>query len=171
MKKLLLLIPIIILAALVVFWLYPTPKPDLTKYSNPDYAKYVELQAYLMTPDQVADLFASNPDGIPSHWTVQDTSKQNTNSSIAKYTSYLEPLYLVIRMKNTGPRYAWGELICELPAGGNTEIQVLYLRPSNKRFQNFVRRIYSGGIFLEDLKVENPQLKWKQIYTKPSESD
>jgi len=168
MKKILVFISLLVLVSILTLWFYPTNKqPDLSQYSDPDYAKFVELQAYLMTSEQVANLFVTNPNGIPDHWNVEDAPKPALNSPMAKHTAYLKPLYLVIRIKNNGSKYIWGTLNCHLPSGGSTEIETLQMKPNNVLYQNIVKPIYTGGILYEMLKAENPYPEWNQIYTKP----
>lgn len=171
MRKLLFIASTLILISLLIFWLLPKSNPHLSQYLDPDYAKHVELQAYIMTPEQVATLFATNLNDNPEHWTVDDAPKDDSQMPWAMRGTYLDPLYLVIRIKNTGPKYIWGKLLCELPAGGTTQIDTLCLKPNEDQFQNLIRRVYSGGISYKMLSNKDLVVKWDPIYSNFREQD
>lgn len=163
MKKILVFISLLVLVSILTLWFYPTNKqPDLSQYSDPDYAKFVELQAYLMTTEQVANLFATNLNEIPDHLTFQ-----NIYNKWDTYAHKLDQLYLVIRIKNEGDRCLSGVLNCVPSLGGISEFQILWLNPYQENYQNLIRPVLFGGIQLEKINTENPQLTWKHIYTKP----
>lgn len=171
MRKLLFIASTLILISLLIFWLLPKSNPHLSQYLDPDYAKHVELQAYIMTPEQVATLFATNPNDNPEHWTVDDAPKIDPSTPLAKHSLFFEPLYLVIRLKNTGHKPAWGSLICHLPFGGEIEPQIYCLKPLNHKYQNLTLPIYPHGIRYETFNRKSPVVTWQNLYTHTTKAD
>jgi hypothetical protein len=115
-----------------------------------------------MTSEQVASLFATNPNGTPDHLTFQDIY-----NNWDKYAPKLDQLYLVIRIKNKGDRCLSGVLNCVPSLSGISEFQILWLNPYQENYQNLIKSVLFGGIQLEKINTENPQLTWKHIYSKP----
>jgi len=70
-------------------------------FSNKEYAKQVEVKTYILTQEQVADLF-KNPGKTPVLLTIDNLNK-------------IDKLYLVLRLRNLGRMHAWGIINCKVP--------------------------------------------------------
>lgn len=132
----------------------------MDKYSDPDYAKHVELQAYLMTPEQVAELFASNPNEVLEFQTFHDISK------MWEHSQDLFRINLVIRIKNKGSKAISGELEVEPNLGGINPVQLLWISSNQEEYLNLVRPVTFGGVNIQDAKIDTPLVSWKSLFTK-----
>ena len=145
---LIVLIPI----ALVPFVL----KADLTKkllFSNKSYAKNIEVKTYILTQEQVAELFKF-PDKDPSFF----TSKELNNITRKKR-------YCVVRVKNLGELNVWGVLSCKIP--GINEIIKIEIPSIEKYFCDYV--ICISGVYVgpgENSPYPDITHEWSELYTK-----
>jgi len=139
---------------LAIFIVPFTLKADVVKkmlFSNKGYAKQIEVKTYVLTQEQVVDLF-KNQDKMPELLTVKELNKINK-------------LYLVARIKNLGEMHAWGILNCKIPNVGI---------PIKMSFINITKYDCDCMICLGSpaLYQENNDLppdisyEWSELYTK-----
>jgi len=67
---------------------------------NPAYAKEIDVETYLMTREQLKQLFPSSAGSPLIQWEEKQTG----------FINDLSPLYFVLRLRNQGDSYAWGRL-------------------------------------------------------------
>ena len=145
---LIVLIPI----ALVPFAL----KAALTKkllFSNKNYAKQIEVKTYILTQEQVAQLFRE-PNKEPHFF----TSKELNNLARRKR-------YCVIRVKNLGELHAWGILSCRVRC--IHEPFKIPIFTNRNQFCDSVIDI-SGTVIAEAKNSPYPDMsyEWSELYTK-----
>ena len=94
------MILVVMIVLLIPFML----KADLTKkilFSNKGYAKEIEVKTYILTQQQMGDLF-NHPYIEPKQLSVKELNNINYRN------------YFVVRIKNLGKRHAWGVLSCKV---------------------------------------------------------
>ena len=141
-----------------------------SKYLNPSYASHVEVEAYLMSLQNVIDLFEGN---LPN----PDTQTIFVDSPIDKNYPHVpsDPrYYLVIRIKNKGPQALWGILDYFVDGQKMREIDVPPLPPEMKDFKNIVLQADFVYQHLPPRRgtigpYPNLETKWKQLYTTQGE--
>ncbi len=124
------------------------------KLLNPDYATQMEVETYLMSQQNVIDLFEGKPPD-PDRTTF---SKEQLWTSPKAFDPRF---YLVVRLRNNGDRMAWGVLDYYSDNENISQIDIPPLSPYMTDFKNVV---------LPALQIntpEYPQLKstWHQLYT------
>lgn len=101
---------------------------------HPEYAKKIDIETYLMTRPQLTQLFSQPKDAPLISWEQNQTGIINDSS----------PLYFVLRLRNRGSSYAWGNLIAHskrwIRGTGveGKEIIIQYLPPQMNDFQTIV---------------------------------
>ena len=150
----------VLVVLLGVWWLYfnpPVKVPNYSKYSDPKYASQIQVETYLMTREQLEKLFA-NPSEPPEQWIPpkKESMFQETSD---------EPIYLVSKIRNTGSKHAWGEILFK------------YIDPNwrpIKRFQipELPPRMNIDGYYAMPIHVfaaksyaEGGAFTWSQLYT------
>lgn len=118
-------------------------------FSDKKYAKNIEVQTYLVTRDQVAELFSrENAEMI-----------QKTNQDL-----YGREVFLLVRCKNTGEYAVFGTLKYEIE-NLNTPItiNIADLPAKMNRFHDCV--IYMGNGFIpNNNQILNINYSWKELY-------
>ena len=73
---------------------------------------------------------------------------------------------LVVRLKNTGNKGAWGTLVCNVEGYRDIQIHVPHLTPNMKEFVNFVIPL-CGMITPRSMdKPPTIEIKWEKLYSK-----
>lgn len=118
--------------------------------SDPGYAKHIEVQCYLVTREQLAQVFANGSEVV-----IQKTNKD----------LYHQDLFLLVRCRNRGEYVAAGTLNCRPPSFGSF-IPIEVVRMSSMKPEYHDCAIYIGNVigFSND---ELPQIKyeWDCLYT------
>lgn len=118
--------------------------------SDKEYAKNIEIQAYLVTKDQVAKLFSEENGKV-----VQKTNKE----------LYRKEIYLLVRCKNFGDYRAFGTLNCRLSNEGDPiSIEIMMMPGYMKSYYDTVIPLYSGSIPNNE-NTPFVSCKWKDLYT------
>jgi len=118
-------------------------------FSDKKYAKNIEVQTYLVTRDQVAEVFSREKTEVT----------QKVNQDL-----YGREVFLLVRCKNTGEYAVFGALKCEIE-NLNTPITVNIadLPAKMNRFHDCV--IYMGNGFVpNDGQILNVSYSWKELY-------
>ena len=118
--------------------------------SDSGYAKHVEVLCYLVTRDQLAELFANEDTKV-----VQKSNKE----------LYHKNLFLLVRCRNLGKYLAFGTLNCyPLKCKMPIPIEITRMPAINPEYHDYVLYIGSSIVFSND---ELPQIKydWDCLYT------
>jgi hypothetical protein len=118
--------------------------------SNKKYAKNIEVQAYLITKDQVARLFSEKDGKV-----IQKTNKE----------LYEEEVFLLVRVKNNGEYMSFGLLNCTIPNRGvPITFDIERMPGSMQSFHDSI--LYIGDGLISNNK-ETPVItyEWKSLYT------
>ncbi|NGX32271.1 MAG: hypothetical protein K1060chlam4_00312 [Candidatus Anoxychlamydiales bacterium] len=139
-----------ILVAIVPFVL----KADLTKtllFSNKGYAKQIEVKTYILTQEQVAQLF-KEPNKEPIQWTVNELNKSDKN-------------YFIVRVKNLGDLHAWGVLSCKARTV-HKPFKIPIITIKDQFCDNII--CFSGVVIAEATNSSYPDItyEWSELYTK-----
>lgn len=118
--------------------------------SNKGYAKSIEVKTYLVTKDQIPLLFTTGK-------IVQKLNKDFHEA---------EDIFLVVRMKNNGNRYAFGTLKCNVP---NCDIPIVITVAfphfgDDCAYHDWVIPLGSLFIFWEG-KYTKITCSWDELYT------
>ncbi|NGX49755.1 MAG: hypothetical protein K940chlam5_01359 [Candidatus Anoxychlamydiales bacterium] len=148
-----------LLTALILIGIIPfVLKADLTKkllFSNKSYAKQIEVKTYVLTQEQVAQLF-KEPNKDPIQLTVNE---------LGKATRETKKRYFVVRARNLGDLHAWGILSCK----------VRYIREPLKIPMISIRDQFCDYIICVTGFIISPQddspypdisYEWSELYTK-----
>ena len=124
-------------------------------FSNKRYAKNIEVKTYVLTQEQVSDLF-KYPNRKPIQLTVDELDKA---------TSETKKRYFVARVKNLGNRHAWGTLSCKVRCIRDPlKIPVISIR------EHFCDHIICITGFIISSKKDSPypdmSYEWSELYTK-----
>lgn len=125
--------------------------PDSHKMlSNPSYAKYIDVECYIVTREQLVEFFSQENGKITQLRNNQLRSK---------------PVYLLVRCKNKGSYFAFGELHCFVPNRGSPiPIDMSDLPGGNRSsYLTSVVQIRSGGIENND-KLPVIKYEWDCLY-------
>lgn len=133
---------------------------------NPEYAKEIEIETYLMTPAQLPQLFNNTGNKKFVSWEQKQTGIINDNS----------PLYFVIRLKNNGKLNCWGKLKahsdrwCRGSGVEEREIHVQHLASHMDYYQTIVLAAHwstRGFDMVDHFKEHSPKItaEWLSIYT------
>jgi hypothetical protein len=118
--------------------------------SDKKYAKNIEVQTYLVTKDQVAEVFGRINVEIP----------QKTNNEL-----YGKEVFLLVRCKNKGEYKAFGILNCTIPNRGvPISVDIAFLPGNMHDFHDCVIYI-TRGLFPNDTDSPNINYEWKSLYT------
>ncbi len=120
-------------------------------FSNKSYAKQIEVKTYILTQEQVSDLFReSNKE--PKRLSVEELNKNDKN-------------YFVVRVKNLGSSHAWGSLNCQIP---NVNLPVKIPVISIKQFYCDYVVCLSGILISQENNNVAPTIKynWSKLYIK-----
>lgn len=124
-------------------------------FSNKRYAKNIEVKTYVLTQDQVADLF-KYPDKEPEQLQVK---------VFYKVEIVQKPRYFVVRVKNLGNRHAWGTLSCKVRCIHKPfKIPIISI---GAQFCNYI--ICIEGVAISEAKnspYPDMSYKWSELYTK-----
>lgn len=100
--------------------------------SNPSYAKHIDIQCYIVTRKQIGELFLQE-------------NKEINQSPIDEL--FLKETYLLVRCKNTGPYFAFGDLHCSLEHNPTPiAIDVIFLLPQMDQYADFVLYLGTAGV-------------------------
>lgn len=109
------------------------------KKSCSDYAKNIEVECYIVTRQQLSDLF--------------NQKITNITQLPTKELNYPQEVYFLIRVKNTGNMATSGILHCFVPSCGFPyPIKVMYIPPKMDDYYDFVIRFDTGLISPWDSK-------------------
>ena len=119
-------------------------------FSDPGYSKHIEVQCYLVTREQVGDLFSKK----------ESTIVQLPNSKFRQ-----DAVYLLIRCKNKGEYAAAGELRCFIPNRGSPiPIDISDLPGNMSSYTDSV--IYVGkGLINNNNELPKIKYEWDCLYT------
>jgi hypothetical protein len=118
--------------------------------SDKKYAKNIEVQTYLVTKDQVAEVFGST--------SVEIVQKAN-------YELYGKEVFLLVRCKNKGEYMSFGILNCTISNRGvPISVDIAFLPGNMHDFHDCVIYV-SRGLFPNDDKLPNIKSEWKSLYT------
>ncbi len=120
-------------------------------FSNKSYAKQIEVKTYILTQEQVVNLF-KDPQKEPMRLIVDELNK-------------IDKLYFVARVKNLGSSNAWGVLNFQVPSSTfPIKITILNIQ---RDYCDFV--ICISGLLVSqknDTVVPSIKYKWSELYTK-----
>ena len=145
---------VLILIAIIPF----TLRANMTKkllFSNKSYAKQIEVKTYVLTQEQVAQLFKES-DEAPIQLTVNELDKA---------TRETKKRYFVARVKNLGESHSWGVLSCKVRCIHEPfKIPIFTIR---NQFCDSVIDI-SGTVIAEATNSSYPDIsyEWSELYTK-----
>jgi hypothetical protein len=120
-------------------------------FSNKTYAKNIEVKTYILTQEQVAELFKDS-DKEPIQLTVQELNKNNIN-------------YFVLRVKNLSNSHAWGTVSCKARTIHKPfKIPIFTIK---NQFSNNILDI-RGTVIAEAFNSSYPDIsyEWSELYTK-----
>ena len=122
-------------------------------FSNKSYAKNIEVKTYILTQEQVTELFKES-EKEPVLLTAKELN-----------TIEKEKRYCVIKLKNLNNLHAWGVLSCKIPGiNGKVLVEIPCIR---NYYCNYI--ICISGCYVST--AENslyPEIyyKWSKLYTK-----
>ena len=120
-------------------------------FSNKGYAKQIEVKTYVLTQEQVSELF-KKPSKNPIQLTVDELEKITMK------------IYFVVRVKNLGQLHAWGTLSCKVRCIHNPfKIPVLSIKDE---FCDNIMCIF-GIAIAKGQNSEYPDIsyEWSELYT------
>ncbi len=131
----------------------------------PQYETQVDVQVYLMSQQNVVDIF----EGKPPHPDMQTVPKPSSQDE--KDPEPHDPrFYMVVGIKNHGNRAIWGVLDCFIEKEPEQQIDVPSLPPHMKDVAYIVFPFRpQGGSRYGDYPVV--ETKWKQLYAAPETKD
>jgi hypothetical protein len=109
----------------------------------------LKIDTYIMTQEQVSELFKNNPNSVPAHW---DPKTGPTD----------QPLYAVIRVQNNTEPDLTGTLYCKLPTGERYLLEI-HPPPHKNTFVNSVIPILQDPIKLKKTGTKI-YTRWKYLY-------
>ncbi|MBF5059269.1 hypothetical protein [Candidatus Neptunochlamydia vexilliferae] len=118
--------------------------------SNPGYAKYIDVECYIVTREQVAKVF-SQKNGVIT---------QLPNNQLRS-----KPVYLLVRCKNKGSYMAFGDLHCYVPNRGSPiPIDMSDLRggDASSYFVSVVQ--ICSGLIEDNDKIPAIKYQWDCLY-------
>lgn len=128
-------------------------------FSTPKYQKEILIEPLLLNKADVIKLLIGGLEKGVSH---SHAFNQDVN--------------LVVRLKNTGNKGAWGTLVCHVEGYREVPVQVLHLTPNMREFVNFViplsgmiTLVISPSGMITPLSGDNPltiETKWRNLYSK-----
>lgn len=149
--QILLTITFFLLSTFIIWKFIHKPRVQYLIYdfiaSNKSYSKKIIIENLFMTAEEVSTLFKPNNPA-----TKIESQKMNTSSK--------NPLYLVIRLKNTGNKRSWGVLTCQTFECGECEIPIVIL--ADKQYKNYVIPTCFTNT---NPPSSQPLIKWKRVYT------
>jgi len=136
---------------------------------NPAYAKEIDIETYLMTREQLIQLFPPSDKSTLIHWEEKQTG----------FINDLSPLYFVLRFHNKGDSYAWGRLQAHskrwIRGTGieEREIPVQLLPPRMKGFKTIIFAASFSingfeGLGYGDKDPPTITTEWLSLYTSKS---
>ncbi len=118
--------------------------------SDPGYAKHVEVLCYLVTRDQLAELFANEDTKV-----IQKSNKE----------LYHKNLFLLVRCRNLGKYLAFGTLNCySLNCKVPFTFSITRMPAINPEYHDYVTYIGSVIIFSND-ELPHFRYEWDCLYT------
>lgn len=121
-------------------------------FSNKRYAKNIEVKTYVLTQEQMVDLF-KYPDREPVQLPAEKFNKIGLQQ------------YFVVRVKNLGNRTAWGTLSCKVP--GLHRYTLIKIPCIRKYYCDYV--ICISDFYISSAKdsiYPDMSYKWSELYTK-----
>jgi len=119
-------------------------------FSNPGYAKRIEVQCYLVTREQLAKVFINENEIV-----VQKTNKD----------LYHQDLFLLIRCRNRGEYVAFGTLNCFPPNYGSPiSIEITRMWAKQSDFYDYAIYLGSAVIFSNN-ELPKIEFEWDCLYT------
>lgn len=121
-------------------------------FSNKSYAKNIEVKTYVLTQDQVVDLF-KYPEKAPEQIPAEKLNKIGLKS------------YFVVRVRNLGTLHAWGTLSCKVRCI-HKPFKIPIISIEKQFCDNIICVI---GVFIAETKSgPYPEMsyKWSELYTK-----
>lgn len=134
---------------------------------NLEYAKEIDIETYLMTRDQLKQLYSPSVKIPLVHWEENQTGILNDRS----------PLYFVVRLRNHGDLCAWGRLQAHSKKWGRgsgieeRDIPVAYLPPRMEFCEDIVLTASCDINGFESIggdEGEDPpiiSMEWTSLYT------
>ena len=121
-----------------------------TLLSDPGYAKHIEVQCYIVTRDQLGELF---------------TKKEATIIQLPNNKLREDAVYLLVRCKNKGKYAAAGDLNCFIPNRGSPILIDISDLPGN--MSTYADSVIYIGKGLVNNNNEPPKIKyeWDCLYT------
>jgi hypothetical protein len=145
---------VIVLAISIIPFALKADTVDKMLFSNKKYAKQIEVKTYILTQEQVAELF-KNPDKEPKLLTSEELNV------IAN-----EKRYCIFRVKNLGELHAWGKLSCKIPGiNGEIFLEIPCIRKSY--YCDYL--ICISGVYVssgKDYQYPVITYKWAELNTK-----
>jgi len=118
-------------------------------FSTFEYQKEIIVEPLLLNKADVIILLSSDMEKHVSH---SHTFNNDVN--------------LVVRLKNTGNKGAWGTLACNVEGYKDVQIYVPHLTPNMREFVTFVIPL-SGMITPRSMdKAPTIEIKWEKLYSK-----
>jgi hypothetical protein len=122
-------------------------------FSDKPYAKEMEVNAYIVTQEQACVALTS-----PSLEIIQLDNQE----------LYQKNTYLLLRVRNTGKKHAWGTLACKVPTYHDPiKISIFGVGRSDRHSYN-TYLIQLGSLILTKNEEDTPliQTEWDKLYTK-----
>ncbi len=147
------------LKSIVAFMMVLTPqivKADLNLverilFSDKSYAKAIEVKAYIITREQAAAVL-----GDPSQEPIQLDKKELGGNKT----------YLLLEVRNTGKKHAWGTLACKVPRY-HIPIKVDISDLDNpKNYNIYVLHLGSLAFLPKETGAPKISVEWDELYTK-----
>lgn len=136
------------------------------KLLNPSYASQVQVETYLMSKQNLIDLFEGKPPN-------PDTSPFPKNKYLSDY--YEDPFnpryYLVFRLKNQGDKTAWGSLDLFVEGEKDRRIDIPPLPPNMTDFEIMavMASAKDRNEFSANRNYPAINASWSLLYTKKME--
>lgn len=118
-------------------------------FSTSEYQKEIIVDPLLLNKEDVIGLFSGG------------TGKKMSDSH-----SFNKDAHLVVRLKNTGNKGAWGVLLCNIEGYGDVQVYIPHLTPNMQEFVNFV--IPLSGMITPRPMEKSPtiEVKWEKLNSK-----
>lgn len=126
---------------------------DWVLFSNKAYAEEMEVKAYIITQEQACAAL-NNPSQEPVQLDKKELLNKNT--------------FLFLKVRNNGPKHAWGTLACKVPTY-HTPIKLSIYgvgRLDKKIFNVYLIQLGSLGIVPSETGIPKISFEWDELYTK-----
>lgn len=132
------------------------------KLLNPSYSDQIQVESYLMSQQNLIDLF----EGLPPNPDKRSLTENETWEELKKPSS--PRFYLVLRLKNQGDQIAWGSLDFVVNGKKTRQIDVPPLGPNMSNYEIMALRAGQHDKCQFEIERSYPNLntKWSLLYTK-----